>query len=121
MFFGYSNQKINKLATPRYLYSYLFKNSFNLVGFNSLNHHGSLYKHSSSGDYFSLNYIDITQTNLYKFKSFLSDECLDVSLPSNKFQRIVHNAYFSIDSFVTSFNSYHLFLISRILLVLFLV
>jgi len=107
--FGNAHYTLNKMTKPANFYSYLFANSFQYATCHSFFNRGPLFSEDFSsftnnvGDYFFNE--KIFSTNLYKAQALLSDACVEALLPVNRLNYILHNSYFNIDTFISSYSS----------------
>jgi len=108
MFFIDVRKMLNKMTKPFFFYNYLYRNGIKNSGFNSFFNKGPLFDEAlevnKSVDYFTLSIKDKISTLVGAFQ-YLSDECMKLSLPSNRFNHIMFKSYFNIDSFISSYTS----------------
>lgn len=111
MFFGPTSATLNKMTKPLFFYSYLFSNSLSSPGLNYFVNNGNLFMESvnfskDNGDYFLIDPSNKILNYFYKNNfGYLSDTCVQLSLPSNKINSILYTAYFNVDTFVSSYSS----------------
>jgi len=104
--FFYDDPLITQSRKPSYSWSYLFSDSFRNVSFDLLYNFGPLFSedldtHQSRGYFSKALQVGSVYDNLIN----LSDLCLELNLFSNKLTNVLFTKTFSVDNFVSSYDS----------------
>lgn len=104
----YVTPKAKSFNTRRLTYktAFLFRNSLNQRSFKFTCNTGKLLNWCFfNNGQFKTTLYDSVLTNLYKIDHQLSEACLELRLPSNRYNKLIQANFFNVDNFIASFNS----------------
>jgi len=96
--------KLFVMQEPRQLHSFLYRNSFLFFGLIAVKSPCFIFKQSQHTALNSTLY-DLYMSNFFSYSLNLSDECLNLRLPANRFKNITCFSFNAIDNFIAAYDN----------------